>query len=138
MCECREGTMPRAALTLDQRSLMAKHKTYDCNGGCPVEAALDRIGGKWKGILLYHLMSGTHRFNQLRRQLPSVTQRMLTKQLRELEKDGLIQRVVYPEVPPRVEYSLTALGRSLKPIINALRTWGENYVQRQSSRRNAA
>jgi DNA-binding HxlR family transcriptional regulator len=117
---------------------MAKHKSYDCAGGCPVEATLDRIGGKWKGILLFHLMSGTHRFNQLRRQLPSITQRMLTKQLRELEKDGLIQRVVYPEVPPRVEYSLTPLGRSLRPIINALRAWGESYVQRRSERRNAA
>jgi DNA-binding HxlR family transcriptional regulator len=117
---------------------MAKHKSYNCAGGCPVEAALDRIGGKWKGILLFHLMGGTHRFNQLRRQLPSVTQRMLTKQLRELEQDGLIQRVVYAEVPPRVEYSLTPLGRSLKPIISALKAWGENYVQGRANRRSAA
>ena len=107
---------------------MARQKEYSCSGGCPVEATLDLIGGKWKGLLLYRLMSGTQRFNALRRALPNVTQRMLTKQLRELEQAGLVNRVVYAEVPPRVEYSLTPLGRSLRPIIGALRNWGNDYI----------
>jgi DNA-binding HxlR family transcriptional regulator len=109
---------------------MAKHKSYTCEGGCPVEATLELIGGKWKGLLLYRLMDGTQRFNGLRRALPDITQRMLTRQLRELEAAGLVKRVVYAEVPPRVEYSLTPLGTSLRPIITALRSWGEGYLSR--------
>jgi DNA-binding HxlR family transcriptional regulator len=92
---------------------------------CPVEVALGFIGGKWKGILLYHLLEGTLRFNAIRRRMPGVTQRMLTTQLRELEADGLIVRVVYAEVPPRVEYSLSVRGRTLEPVIMALKLWGE-------------
>ncbi|MDR6874959.1 DNA-binding HxlR family transcriptional regulator [Bosea sp. BE125] len=95
---------------------------------CPVEAALGLIGGKWKGIVLYHLLGGTLRFNAIRRSIPGVTQRMLTAQLRELEADGLIIRVVFAEVPPRVEYSLSAKGRTLEPVIMALRAWGEEHV----------
>ncbi len=102
-----------------------RHDSYDCNQGCPVEAALELIGGKWKGVALYHLMERTVRFNELKRQMHDVTQRMLTKQLRELEADGLVKRKVYPVVPPKVEYSLTAKGESLRPIIIALKTWGE-------------
>lgn len=102
-----------------------RHDAYDCSDGCPVEAALELIGGKWKGVALYHLMQRTFRFNELKRQMHSVTQRMLTKQLRELEADGLIQRKVYPVVPPKVEYSLTKRGESLRAIIIALRDWGE-------------
>ncbi len=107
---------------------MAKHKDYSCAGGCPVETTLDLIGGKWKGMLLFHLLDGTQRFNALKRELPTITQRMLTKQLRELEVSGLIHRKVYAEVPPRVEYSLTPLGKTLKPIIVSLRTWGQAYL----------
>lgn len=100
-----------------------------CSAGCPVEAALGLIGGKWKGIALYHLLrGGTLRFNAIRRLMPGVTQRMLTTQLRELEADGLILRVVYPEVPPRVEYSLTEKGRALEPVIMALKAWGEAHA----------
>jgi DNA-binding HxlR family transcriptional regulator len=95
---------------------------------CPVEAALGLIGGKWKGIVLYHLLGGTLRFNVIRRYIPGVTQRMLTAQLRELEADGLIVRVVFAEVPPRVEYSLSAKGQTLEPLIMALRAWGEEHV----------
>ncbi len=113
---------------------MAKHRDYACNAGCPVEATLDLIGGKWKGVLLYRLLDGTHRFSALKRTMPGITQRMLTKQLRELEEVGLVARVVYPEVPPRVEYSLTPLGTSLRPIIMALRNWGESYLQRPARR----
>lgn len=101
--------------------------TYDCSAGCPVEAALERIGGKWKGVALYHLMDGTHRFNALKRKMGDVTQRMLTKQLRELEMDGLVHREVYAVVPPRVEYSLTPMGESLRPIVLALRQWAIDH-----------
>lgn len=101
---------------------------YDCSSGCPVEAALERIGGKWKGVALYHLLDGTKRYNELKRDVGNVTQRMLTKQLRELEADGLIVRKVFPVVPPHVEYSLSEKGRTLEPILLALRDWGESYV----------
>ena len=93
--------------------------------GCPVEATLKIIGGRWKGIALFHLlMEGTLRFNELKRKCAGVTQRMLTKQLRELEADGIISRKVYAEVPPKVEYSLTKKGDSLRPILLALKDWG--------------
>lgn len=111
---------------------MAKHQSFDCIAGCPVEATLELIGGKWKGLLLYHLLEGTHRFNALKRMLPNITQRMLTNQLRELEAAGLVHRQVYAEVPPRVEYSLTEHGRSLAPILHALKTWGEQHLGRSS------
>lgn len=103
------------------------HKRYDCSAGCPVEATLEVIGGKWKGVVLFHLLEGTHRFSELRRKLPSVTQRMLTKQLRELEEAGLVLRTVYAEVPPRVEYCLTELGETLRPVVAALKAWGDAH-----------
>lgn len=96
--------------------------------GCPVEGALDMIGGKWKGVVMFHLLDGTKRFNELRRLMPGVTQRILTRQLRELETDGLVHREVYAEVPPRVEYSLTQKGETLRGIILALKDWGETHV----------
>ena len=116
-----------------------RHERLDCSPGCPVEATLSLIDGKWKGVVLFHLLEGTLRFNQLRRKLPSVTQRMLTNQLRELEGDGLIARRVYPEVPPKVEYSLTELGRSLEPVIQALKVWGDVHLHspRPLSHKNA-
>jgi DNA-binding HxlR family transcriptional regulator len=97
---------------------------------CPVEATLDVIGGKWKPLILYYLTQGTHRYNALKRLLPHVTPQMLTLQLRELEQDGIVRRTVYAEVPPKVEYSLTDLGRSLEPILLAMLAWGEAYQQR--------
>lgn len=105
-------------------------RTNQCHEGCPVQAALDIIGNKWKGITLYHLLSGTKRFNELRRLMPDVTQRMLTLQLRELEEDGVIIRKVYAQVPPKVEYSLSALGKALEPVLLSLRVWGE-LIQQQ-------
>ncbi|MEO1677461.1 MAG: helix-turn-helix domain-containing protein [Pseudomonadota bacterium] len=98
--------------------------TYECSEGCPVEAALEQIAGKWKGLIVYHLFGGTLRFNELARQVGGVTQRSLTKQLRELEADGIVRRDVYAVVPPKVEYSLTDKGRTLRPVIEALREWG--------------
>lgn len=98
--------------------------------GCPVESTLSFLDGKWKGVILYHLLSdGTLRFNELRRRLSSVTQRMLTKQLRELEESGLITRTIFPVVPPRVDYALTPLGQSLRPVIDALDHWGQGHVR---------
>lgn len=97
--------------------------------GCPVESTLTFLDGKWKGVLLYHLLSGTQRFNGLRRKLPTITQRMLTKQLRELEAAGLVSRTVHPVVPPHVDYDLTPLGRSLEPVISALEAWGRQHVR---------
>ncbi|MFB5265211.1 winged helix-turn-helix transcriptional regulator [Paenibacillus enshidis] len=105
-----------------------------CPAGCPVESTLDVIGGKWKGIILYHLMSGTKRFNEFRRLMPGLTQRMLTLQLRELEEDGVVHREVYPVVPPKVEYSLTEFGMTLKPIIMLMKDWGTQYEQINSQK----
>lgn len=97
--------------------------------GCPVESTLSLLDGKWKGVILYHLLNdGTLRFNELRRRLSAVTQRMLTKQLRELEEAGIVSRKVFAVVPPRVDYSLTPLGLSLEPVILALDIWGKRHV----------
>lgn len=96
---------------------------------CMIEAAMEIVGGKWKMAILNHLFAGPQRFSQLRRAMPTITQRMLTRQLRELEADRLVQRTVYPQVPPKVEYSLTAIGMSLRPIANQLESWGHWYCQ---------
>jgi DNA-binding HxlR family transcriptional regulator len=111
-----------------------KNQTYDCAVGCPVEATLDLIGGKWKGVMLYHLSPGTLRFSELRRRLSGVTQRMLTKQLRELEETGLIVRKVYAQVPPKVEYSLSKKGETLQPVIRALEKWGEEHLTKSGAK----
>ncbi len=96
---------------------------------CGVEVTLSVIGGKWKGLILWHLRLKTLRFSQLQRRLQSVTQKMLTQQLRELEADGLISRRVYAEVPPRVEYSLTARGQSVVPFLEMMCAWGQDYLR---------
>lgn len=94
---------------------------------CPVETTLSLIGDKWKVLILRDLLPGTKRFSELKRSLGSVSQKVLTAQLRDMEAKGLVHRQVYAEVPPRVEYSLTDLGRSLNPILDAMRCWGEEY-----------
>lgn len=91
---------------------------------CPLHAAINVIGGKWKTIILYVLSDQTLRFGELKKSIPTITQKMLTQQLRELEADGLITRVVYPEVPPKVEYNLTNLAKDLRPILAQLCEWG--------------
>ena len=101
-------------------------------GKCPVEFALDVIGGKWKGMVLYYLCDGPCRFNELRRKLPGVSQKVLTTQLRELESNGIICREVYPEVPPRVEYYLSELGKKLQPTIRHLESWGTELISHQN------
>ena len=112
--------------TVDEATTTAgtRFESYNCSGGCPVEGALEQIAGKWKGLIIYHLMEETLRFNELMRRVGTVTQRSLTKQLRELEADGIVARKVFAVVPPKVEYSLTERGESLRDVIIALRAWG--------------
>ena len=105
-----------------------RHSRFDCSPGCAVEAAISLIDGKWKCVVMYHLLDGTMRFNEIRRRVLGVTQRTLTNQLRELEVDGLIVRKIYPQIPPKVEYSLSPLGRSLEPVLRALKAWGDDNI----------
>jgi DNA-binding HxlR family transcriptional regulator len=103
----------------------------ECNKtNCPVVATLNIIGGKYKALILWHLVGGTRRFGELRKLIPQTTQKMLTQQLRELEADSIITRTVYPVVPPKVEYSLTQQGESLIPVLNAMRDWGTDYMKK--------
>lgn len=96
---------------------------------CPVETTLYLIGDKWKVLILRDLITGTKRFGELKKSIGTVSQKVLTAQLRNMEENGLVHREVYAEVPPRVEYSLTELGQSLKPILDAMQNWGEEYKQ---------
>lgn len=100
---------------------------------CPVETTLTLIGDKWKVLILRDLLTGTKRFGELKKSIGSVSQKVLTAQLRDMEAKGLVNRKVYAEVPPRVEYSLTELGQSLKPILDAMWNWGEDYKARINS-----
>jgi DNA-binding HxlR family transcriptional regulator len=100
-----------------------KEKSYQC----PLELAIDIIGGKWKCVILWHLRKKVLRFSQLKKQLPGVTQKMLTQQLRELELDGLIIRTVYPQIPPKVEYHLTDYGNTVLPFLQLMYKWGLEY-----------
>ena len=106
---------------------MADVKGLNLLPPCPVETTLMLIGSKWKVLILRDLIDGKKRFGELKRSVGSVSQKVLTAQLREMEADGLVKRTVYAEVPPRVEYELTELGFTLKPILDSLWTWGENY-----------
>ena len=101
---------------------------FDCSPGCSVEATISLIESKWKCVVLFHLLDGPTRFSELRRKAGGVTQRVLTLQLRELEADGIVARKVYPQVPPKVEYSLTPLGRSLTPTLMSLKRWGDKHM----------
>ncbi|GAA3399951.1 winged helix-turn-helix transcriptional regulator [Paenibacillus hodogayensis] len=104
-------------------------------GTCPVELAVQLIGGKWKIVILHHLaVNGTKRFNELRRIFPDATQRTLTRQLRELEQDGLITRKIYSEIPPKVEYTISDMGQSLIPLLSHLEEWGLAMIERGRDR----
>lgn len=105
-------------------------KRLNSKSGCAVEVTLSVMGGTWKPIILFHLLHGKKRFGELGRSIGGITQRMLTLQLRELEEAAIVQRTVYAEVPPRVDYELTELGRSLQPVLIAMRNWGQGYSQR--------
>lgn len=105
-------------------------RKYCWKTGCDVEATLSVMGGRWKAILICHLLDGRKRFGELRRLTPNATERMITLQLRELEADGVISRHVFAEVPPRVEYELTEFGRSLQPILVLMQEWGRDFKAR--------
>ncbi len=104
--------------------IIYKNKKFNC----PMEMCMDLIGGKWKVLILWHLSYGLLRFNELKKVFPEISQKMLTQQLRDLENNGLISRKVYPEVPPKVEYSLTEIGKSLVPILQEMNKWGTNFA----------
>lgn len=110
---------------------MSEEKLSNALPACPVETTLTLIGDKWKVLILRDLMPGTKRFGELKKSVGNVSQKVLTAQLRAMEKSGLVNRKVYAEVPPRVEYSLTELGKSLKPILDSLWSWGEEYKKQQ-------
>src|SRR2546430_12483976 len=109
-----------------------KRRNFAHRPGCAVEATLDLIDGKWKGVILFHLQSGTQRFGELRKRMPGITQRMLTKQLRALEEDRLVIRKGYAEVPPRGEYTLSDIGENLRTVIETVRAWGQSSRERRS------
>ncbi|HIU41499.1 MAG TPA: helix-turn-helix transcriptional regulator [Candidatus Egerieicola faecale] len=106
---------------------MSEEKTVKELPACPVETTLTLIGDKWKVLILRDLLPGTKRFGELKKSIGKVSQKVLTAQLRDMEQNGLVHRKVYPEVPPRVEYSLTPLGKSLRPILDAMWNWGQEY-----------
>lgn len=105
---------------------------------CPISAAINLMGGKYKCLILWKLMGKTLRFSQLRREVPCATPKMMTQQLRELETDGLINRKIYPVIPPRVEYSLTEFGESIRPVLESMRQWGGTYLNRQDGTTDAS
>ena len=107
-------------------------------GRCPAERTLDVIGGRWKVPILWHLLQGTLRFSELRRALPGVTQKMLTQQLRELERDGVVDRTVHAAAPPKVEYSLSEYGETLKPLLLGMCEWGKKHRARNTRNAQAA
>lgn len=106
-------------------------RQYNWKTGCDVEATLSVIGGRWKPVLVCHLLSGRKRFGELKRLVPNATERMITLQLRELEADGVIARHVFAEVPPRVEYEVTDYGRSLEPVLVSMQEWGRDFKSRR-------
>lgn len=108
--------------------MSARFSRFDCNPGCSVEATVSLLDGKWKSVILFLLLNSTMRFGELHRATPDATHRVLTNQLRELEADGLIIRTVYAEVPPKVEYSISPLGRTLEPVLVALKAWGDAHM----------
>lgn len=111
----------------------------DCGGyHCPVETTLGLIGGKYKSLILWHLTNGVLRYGELKKLIPQATPKMLTQQLRELEGDGMLNRTVYPVVPPKVEYALSARGRSIKPVLTAMYDWGEDFLKENGLEANCS
>ena len=114
---------------------MKRSGKMECSGeGCPIEVSLEVIGGMWKTLIIRELMNGTRRYSELHRALSPVTHKMLAQQLRDLENDGVLLRKVYPQVPPKVEYSLSTLGKELIPLMGAMKTWGERVLRHRKSK----
>ena len=109
---------------------MGERPSIETHLSCPAEVTADLIGGRWKIVLLWYLLQGVHRFSDLQRAVPGITQKVLTHQLREMERSGLLTRTVYAEVPPKVEYQLTPLGLTLKPVVDAMHQWGAEHASR--------
>lgn len=114
---------------------MAKNKHID-ETNCPVKATVEIIGGKWKPVILYYLKDGAQRFGELQRLIPHITKKMLTQQLRELESDGIINRKVFEQVPPKVEYSLSEYGKTLSPILELMAAWGTTHRAKHNQKNN--
>jgi DNA-binding HxlR family transcriptional regulator len=114
-------------LASENKRLVQGEKVYNT----PMEVTLEVIGGKWKALLVYRLLNGALRFSELKRQVPGITEKMLTQQLRELEHDGVLERTVFAEVPPRVEYCVSEHGSSLQPVLAAMCQWGRQHWQQQ-------
>lgn len=104
--------------------------TKECTKGynCPIEATLELIGGKWKSLILWHLIDNTLRFNEISKLIPQATPKMITQQLRDLEQDGLVIRTIYPVIPPKVEYHISEFGKSIIPILDCMCNWGKQYI----------
>jgi DNA-binding HxlR family transcriptional regulator len=114
---------------------MKRMNNSRCDGkGCPIEVSLDVIGGMWKTLIIRELMNGTRRYSEIHRALAPVTHKMLAQQLRDLESDGVVLRKVYPQVPPKVEYSLSTLGKELIPLMGAMKTWGERVLKHRENK----
>ena len=109
--------------------LQYRDKTYYC----PVELTLDLIGGKWKGVIIWYLGNSTLRFTELKKNITTISEKMLSRELKSLEDNGILSRKVYPEIPPKVEYTLTPYGKTLLPIFNLLSEWGDNHVRLHGS-----
>jgi DNA-binding HxlR family transcriptional regulator len=124
-------TFPDAFIVEPELELSCSSSYQPDRSNCPVEATLDAIGGRWKVLILHELFKDTKRFGELHRSLHGITQKMLTQQLREMERDGLIHREVYMQVPPKVEYSLTTLGKTLHPVLEAMHLWGKKFLEQQ-------
>lgn len=114
--------------------IKGKEYAFNINGDvyhCAMDVTMDYIGGKWKTVVLWYLRNKTMRFNELKKQIPEITEKMLSIQLKTLEEDGLVKREVFPEVPLRVEYSLTEFGRTLIPVLEAIAKWGRNLAEKE-------
>ncbi len=125
--------MMEVLILVGQGGIELKRKIYNCQAGCPVESTLQIIAGKWKSVIIYHLLDGTKRFNDLQKEITDCSRRMLALQLKELLADGVISKEVYPTVPVKTTYSLTEFGRTLEPVVSAMEQWGNMYNQLQSS-----
>jgi DNA-binding HxlR family transcriptional regulator len=122
--------MGRAKETNAETETTVDGADEECSFCCSVDVTLSVIGGKWKLLIYSNLWNGVTRFGQLKRAIPRITQTMLTQQLRELERDGIVTRTIYAEIPPRVEYALTEFGRTLEPVISRMHEWGATYIDR--------
>jgi len=111
-----------------------KRNGKPCNDGCPIEVSIEVVGGMWKTLIIRELIKNTRRYSEIHRALEPITHKMLAQQLRDLENDGVVLRKVYPQVPPKVEYSLTPLGRELVPMMDALKTWGKRVLEHRKSK----